>query len=566
MTTSDLFIGIGLRHPHQKQVLDEKPAVDWFEVHSENFFHQGGFSLHSLLSIRQHYPISLHGVGLSLGSVEGIKQYHLDRLKTLIDYVDPFLISEHLSWSGVGQTYLPDLLPIPYNKESFEIFCSNVSKTQDFLKREILIENPSSYFEYKISVQEEAAFLVELCQRTGAKILLDVNNIFVSCSNHNWDSAAYLEAIPNALIKEIHLAGHSIKQISEHNFLRIDTHDGTVCDEVWSLYKTAVQKFGKVPSLIEWDANIPPLTHLIAEAKKLLTVIPENAKHLSGIQDDVKATAGSRLAHFVLGRDDTAAIQHLVQQSLLSEPKQLKLDFVASSFAQERFAIYRQTLFENLRHALAITFPGIWILLGEECANSVAYAFIKQSSNLPTTGCLDDWGYELVNFFETITELKQLPYLKDVAIVEWYKHQSYIAADTSCVEITELQRFSESEINELQFQFHPSVFLFQSRYPLQHIFNVIEDLNAPTIDLNLKTTYALILRNEYDVEKIWLQQQQWLFLNALKQGKKLSEVFEDVLSIDQDFDLTQMIYFMFEKKLISAVKFDSVMPPPPTRG
>ncbi len=272
--TSNPLIGIGLRYPHYHQVLEELPPIGWFEVHSENYFRRGGPSINFLSKIRTYYPLSLHGVGLSLGSVESLDTNHLKRLKKLIDHTSPFLVSEHLSWSRVGGIYMPDLLPIPYNEEMLTIFCNNICQTQDFLGREILIENPSSYLEYTESDQEEVEFLTTLCKRSGAKILLDINNIFVSCSNHGWNAKKYIDAIPNDLVKEIHLAGHSIKTIAQDLNLRIDTHDENVCKEVWELYGDAIQKFGPLPTLLEWDAKIPDLDFLVREASKALDYFP----------------------------------------------------------------------------------------------------------------------------------------------------------------------------------------------------------------------------------------------------------------------------------------------------
>jgi len=266
--SSNQLIGVGLRHPHYHEVLSTRPGIGWFEVHSENFFHQGGPAIDILLKVRENYPISLHGVGLSLGSASGVSEQHLAHLKSLIKKVNPFLVSEHLSWSMVSGVYLPDLLPVPYNDESLRIFTENISKTQDFLGREILIENPSSYLEYKASVQEEVEFLVELTKRSGAKLLLDVNNIFVSCENHGWDAEKYIQSVPLGIVKEIHLAGHSIKEIEHGQNVRIDTHDNVVCDAVWDLYASAIGRFGGVPTLLEWDANIPSLDFLIREAYK----------------------------------------------------------------------------------------------------------------------------------------------------------------------------------------------------------------------------------------------------------------------------------------------------------
>ncbi len=263
-------IGIGLRHPHYRQVLEERPDIGWFEVHSENFFHPGGLIVEMLIQISEHYPISLHGVGLSLGSAQGIPSSYLERIKTLINRVSPFLVSEHLSWNRIGTLAMPDLLPVPYHAQSLNIFCDNINFTQDFLGREILIENPSSYLEYKASSLQEVEFLVSLCERTGAKILLDINNIFVSCHNHGWDPHQYINAIPKDLVKEFHLAGHSIQSISPDQTIRVDTHDHPVCIEVFELYRLATARFGMIPTLLEWDAQIPELSVLMQEASKAL--------------------------------------------------------------------------------------------------------------------------------------------------------------------------------------------------------------------------------------------------------------------------------------------------------
>ncbi len=266
-------IGIGLRAPHYYQILREKPKIDWLEVHTENFMIDGGPLLDILFSIREIYPISFHGVGLSLGSAAGISKLYLKRIKTLINRFEPILISDHLSWSNTGHVYLPDLLPIPYNDESLKIISENIDKVQNYLKKELLIENPSSYLEYQTSTYPEAEFLAELVKRTEAKILLDVNNIYVSCSNHGWDPYQYIQAIPQHAVKEIHLAGHTFHAQDEDNSLLLDTHDNYVCQEVWELYRYTVNHIGLVPTLLEWDANIPELEVLLNEAKKAVSYI-----------------------------------------------------------------------------------------------------------------------------------------------------------------------------------------------------------------------------------------------------------------------------------------------------
>ena len=263
---SNHLLGIGLRANHYEDILSNNYPIGWLEVHSENFFY-GHKSLSLLKKIREKYNISLHGVGLSLGSADGVTNFHLEKLKDLIDELDPFLISEHLSWSRINGQYAPDLLPIPYNQESMDIFCKNIDATQKYLQKEILIENPSSYIEYYSSNIQEYEFLPKICELTGAKILLDVNNIFVSCHNHGWDPKFYIDNIPKNYVKEIHIAGHSSKEIQDTQVF-IDTHDDYPKQEVWELYGYAISRFGQVHSLLEWDAKIPTMSELVEEVKK----------------------------------------------------------------------------------------------------------------------------------------------------------------------------------------------------------------------------------------------------------------------------------------------------------
>ncbi len=257
--------GIGLRFQHHEIVRDVRPAVGWFEVHTENYL-GGGSAAHYLDMIRRDYPISLHGVGLSLGSAEGIDAAHLARVRDLVDRIQPGLVSEHLSWSIVGGVYLADLLPLPMTEEALDLVCRHVEQVQDNLKRPILIENPSTYLRFHHSTIPEWEFIAEVAQRTSCGILCDVNNIYVSASNHDWDAIVYLAALPPASIGEIHLAGHSVRELDGGQIIRIDDHGTQVSAEVWALYREALKRFGQVPTLIEWDNNVPSLDILLAEA------------------------------------------------------------------------------------------------------------------------------------------------------------------------------------------------------------------------------------------------------------------------------------------------------------
>lgn len=257
--------GVGLRFRHHQTVIDERPAVAWFEVHTENYM--GGGSTPSYLdAIRRNYPISLHGVGLSLGSAEGTDGEHLDRIRAVIERVDPGLVSEHLSWSITGGKYFADLLPLPLTEEALSVVCSNVDQTQSCLQRRIAIENPSSYLRFRHSTIPEWEFLAEVARRTGCGILCDINNIYVSAKNHGWDALAYLDALPPTAVTEVHLAGHSVRELDQGQVIRIDDHGSRVAPAVWSLYEQALKRFGQVPTLIEWDTDIPAIEVLMEEA------------------------------------------------------------------------------------------------------------------------------------------------------------------------------------------------------------------------------------------------------------------------------------------------------------
>lgn len=262
--------GVGLRKDHYRQIIEGKPDLGFLEVHSENYFGFGP-ELDLLKAASIIYPISLHGVGLSLGSYDKVPQNHLKLLKRLVDYINPSVVSDHATWALSGNAHMNDLLPLPYNEESLAALCDNVNRTQDYLGRQILIENPSTYLQFK-SEMPEYEFISKAADRCGCKILLDVNNIYVNAMNHKLDAKKFIDNVDANKIGEIHLAGHSLENI-EGVEIRIDTHDKKVVDEVWDLYDYAIRTKGAVPTLIEWDKNIPSLTILLSEAKKAEDII-----------------------------------------------------------------------------------------------------------------------------------------------------------------------------------------------------------------------------------------------------------------------------------------------------
>ncbi|RST50101.1 DUF692 domain-containing protein [Variovorax sp. MHTC-1] len=260
--------GIGLRPEHWRAFAETRPPVGFIEAHSENYFGRGGKPLHFLLLARQSHELSLHGVGLSIGSVDPLCETHLSRLAELVRILEPTLVSDHLCWTSVGGIHANDLLPLPYTEEALAHVVARVQRVQEYLGRPILLENLSAYLDYAQSIVPEWEFLAEVAAHSGCGLLLDINNIHVSAHNLGFDPIGYIEAIPRGAVQEMHLAGFTRNTLDDGAEILIDTHSAPVADAVWTLYAAALERFGAVPTLVEWDADLPPLPALVAEAGK----------------------------------------------------------------------------------------------------------------------------------------------------------------------------------------------------------------------------------------------------------------------------------------------------------
>jgi uncharacterized protein (UPF0276 family) len=279
--------GVGLKPEHYRTILETAPDIGFFEVHAENYMGAGGPPHRYLTEIRERYPLSLHGVGLSIGADRPLDHDHLNRLKALIDRYRPGLFSEHLAWSTHGTTYFDDLLPMPYTAESLSRVVSHVDETQDTLGRQMLLENPSTYLAFAESTWSETGFITEIARRTGCGLLLDVNNVHIASTNQQWDPIRYIDDYPLAHVQEIHLGGHTPETDEKGRPLLIDTHDRPVDAIVWDLYEHAIDRIGPVPTLIEWDADVPPWYELRAEAERAEAIM-----YATGRKEQIRAAAG----------------------------------------------------------------------------------------------------------------------------------------------------------------------------------------------------------------------------------------------------------------------------------
>jgi len=279
--------GIGLRAEHTFEVLQEKPQVDWFEVLSENVMDSKGRARAMVDAIAEHYPLVLHGVSMNIGSSDPLDYAYLDRLAALAESLKPAWISDHLCFTSLGGHNSHDLLPMPYTEASLAHVVSRVREVQAHLGRVLVLENPSTYVRFRHSTMEEWIFLARLAEQAECALLVDINNIAVSAFNHGWDPHVYLEALPKERIAQVHLAGHS--DLGTH---RIDTHDAPVCAEVWELYASFYEAIGGVSTLVEWDADLPPLRELVEEAMRARQLATQGVQPLSQ-----GANTGARLSH-----------------------------------------------------------------------------------------------------------------------------------------------------------------------------------------------------------------------------------------------------------------------------
>ncbi|MDW6002985.1 MNIO family bufferin maturase [Vibrio mangrovi] len=260
-----LLSGISLKPCYYQAILEEKPPVGFFEIHAENYLSAGGPTRHYLEKIREHYPVTVHGVGLSIGGESPLNLTHLEKVAQLVEWIEPVFFSEHLAWSSHFSHFFNDLLPLPYTQETLHQVCEHIEQVQERLKRPMLLENPSTYLRFKESTMDELEFVSAIVRRTGCQLLLDVNNVAVSCFNHQQDPYHYIEHFPGHSVRQIHLAGYAVDQNGTVP-LRIDAHDREVTEDVWQLYRYTLQQWGDTPTLIEWDGQLPELAVLQHQA------------------------------------------------------------------------------------------------------------------------------------------------------------------------------------------------------------------------------------------------------------------------------------------------------------
>ena len=516
--------GVGLRAAHYRDFLARRPKVGWLEVHTENYLQPSGWDNHVLQALCQDYPLSLHGVGLGLGSARGFSEAHLQRVRAVVERTEPALVSEHLSWGAVAQQQLNDLLPLALNGAALDLLCARVGRVQDVLKRPILLENVSTYLRFADDAMSEAQFLAELARRSGCGLLLDINNLYVNQCNHGEDALTAMQSIAPGSVGELHLGGHLL---TPHAV--IDHHGAAVAEPVWDLYAAALQRFGAIPTLVEWDTDLPPLDILLGEAGKAQAMLARHAPRAPW-----RGTAlPSPLPPMSL--DALAAGQQAFAAALLNTVA--PLPSFAGEAVPQRFSLYRGNLSATWRRTLGHAYPVVLALVGEDFFGGLARAY---GGRYPSDSAdLNQFGDRFADFLAAFPPVDELPYLPDMARLEWAVHLAHYAADAPGLAPEALAALHPDQLEARRFSLHPACVLLASDWQVAALWRAHQEgegQGAFPPDLRAASC-ALICRPRWKAQVLVVDAAAHAALLALQRGQTFGAALDAAFGLDPAFDL-----------------------------
>ncbi len=533
-------VGVGLKGQHYKTVLARSPAVGFFEIHAENYMGAGGPPHHYLSRIREAYPLSVHGVGLSIGAEANIDEAHLDRLAALLQRYQPASFSEHLAWSSHGGTYFNDLLPVPYDQKTLLRVCTHIDQVQERLQRRMLLENPATYVEFADNTLSEPGFIAEVLRRTGCGLLLDVTNVFVSCTNHHKNPRAYIDALPLSQVGEIHLAGFTTDRDAAGAPLLIDAHGSPIADPVWDLYRYALERSGPVATLIEWDNDVPSFERLIEEAQRARQcLIP---------------TAGGRGRLRMTGQAEFAV-------ALLDAERPCPAGLTAwnGSDPGKRFAVYRNNVVTSLMAALTDSFPVTRELVGDAFFRAMAHAFI--ASTPPRSPILAVYGLAFPAFIDHFGPADSVPYLADIARLEAHRVSAYHAADAQPLAEEGFRRAlaHADALPAARLRLHPTAAVQRSAYAVFSLWAAHQGaLDIGTVD-PYRAEEVLIVRPHLEVLATLLRPGAGRFLQQLGDGVPFGESALTASGEEPGFDLGSTLADLIGAGVVIAIDFEKEM-------
>ena len=452
--------GAGLKHEHACDIFESDHTVDFFEVHAENYMGAGGRPHALLQRIRSDYPVSIHGVGLSIGAAGPLDPSHLARLHALVERYQPAIFSEHLAWSTHEGAFFNDLLPIPYNQEALAYVSEHVDQVQHTLGIQMLLENPSTYVALESSTMSEIEFLQAVVRRTGCALLLDVNNAFVSATNHGFDPVTYINSFPVQYVGEIHLAGFAEDCDADGGRLLIDAHGSRVGDVVWSLYRRVMARVGPVPTLIEWDNDVPPFPVLAGEVARAKAAM--NA-HASQHLPDRRISWGPIMYNLAIAQKSFAAALFDT-----CAPIPVSLRDAQRRRTESCFAIYRNNVAAGLIQSISSRYPLVRRLAGEDSFRAVAYRYILCEP--PRSPVLLHYGETFPRFLRSLGPEPSIAYLAEIAELEMARVKAYHAPDVSPVSREWFSALPQDHLDTICIALHPSVTLLAARFPIVTIW------------------------------------------------------------------------------------------------
>jgi uncharacterized protein (UPF0276 family) len=518
-------VGVGLRAPHYRQFIEQRPRAAWLEVHTENYLDQAGWDWHVLQQLRRDYPISLHGVGLGLGSARGFSEQHLQRVRDLVRRAEPVLVSEHLCWGAVGDRQLNDLLPLTLDRAALDLLSARVGRVQDTLQRRLLLENVSTYVRFHQDSMSEAEFMAALAARTGCGLLLDINNLYVNQCNHGEDALAALAAIQPGMVGEMHLAGHLVTPQAV-----IDHHGDTVAEPVWRLYEAALRRFGAVPTLIEWDTDIPALEVLLGEAEKARVL---HRRHGTG----TGAAAVPAAAAVEEDAPALAASQQLFAGALFDarQTPQVLAQFKGEQ-NEHRFALYRGNLSATWDKTLAAAYPVIRQLVGEEFFGGLAQAYGREHPS--DSGDLNRFGAHFAGFLRHFPHVADYPYLPDMATLEWTLHRAHYAPSAEAVTPQQMAALSPEQIETARMQLHPACTLLASDWATIALWQAHQPDSGVEFPAELALPcHGLVTRPQWKTQVLPLDPASHAALSVLAAGGEFGAALDAAFELDEAYDV-----------------------------
>lgn len=537
--------GIGIRPELFDSVFEQMPEFGFVEAHSENYFGES-IARTKLLEIREHYPVSLHGVGLSLGRADHLNKHHLQQLRRLVDEVDPLLVSEHLAWSAYSHRHVPDLLPLPLTKHSLAVMCQHIDQMQESLGRQILVENPSNYLLFDELQIPEPEFLNILSERTGCGLLVDINNIHVSATNIGRDGRAYIDQLNSSAIGQFHLAGYTevereVAGITET--VLIDTHNQTVYEPVWALFEHALNTHGARPTLFEWDSDFPEFNTLLEECEKA-------NQHLSAYEYQALGASPQRNSDNVV---ELSEVKLLAQSQDLFLDNVFNLDDVlvaANNAHQHRIWIYQNNVFAATREYLDEVYPATKGVVGADFFKQMTQQFIQ--ADPPSEGNIHLYGEGLIEVVSTLPALKEMPYLLPLMVMEWALHTAYFSHISDALDPAALD---QEILLTMPVELNDSVCIVESMFPIYEIHrqSLPDYQEDVSIKLDLGGDVVLIYKHGHVVHHRKLSKDEVLFFEEIKKSENLLQAIDTLSRSIEPSTLSTTLSFIFDARILRAI-------------